>query len=153
MPCSSVPPSQVGADSAEPAGLPRHGPRWPVRLLVVDDDPRVLTAIRETIALEADLLIVGEAVSAVSALVVAAALRPCVALLDVLLPDDPSGLTLIRTMSRGPVCAVVAMSVRGDLRRSALAAGAAAFVEKSDDVELLLNSVRRAADRAHDRSE
>jgi DNA-binding NarL/FixJ family response regulator len=148
MTCSSVPVRQVGEDPLGPAGSPRHEPRLPLRLLVVDDDVRVLAAIRETIALEADLLIVGEAANAASAVVVATAVRPCVALLDTLLPDDRTGLTLVRTMSRS-VCAVVAMSVRGDLRRSALAAGATAFVEKSDDIDMLLNSVRRAARLAH----
>ena len=137
------------ADAATLRPMHTRGMRdRPIRLLVVDDDARVRAAIGRTIMMEADLVLVAAARDATSALAMAAASDPSVALLDVLLPDEASGLNLIRHLARNPRCAVVAMSVRGAVRTSALAAGALAFVEK-DDVDALLTQVRNAAVRGH----
>jgi DNA-binding NtrC family response regulator len=120
----------------------------PIRLLVVDDDVRVRAAIDQTIALESDLLVVADAADAATARIAADRADPSVALVDVLLPDDLTGLALVRGLSQRPGCAVVAMSVRGGLREPALAAGAVAFVEKGGDIDALLDAVR-AASRRH----
>ena len=116
-----------------------------IGLLVVDDDARVRTAIAHTVALEADLVIVAQADGASVALALAKRTEPRVALVDVLLPDVPTGLALVRSLDQRQGCAVVAMSVRGGLRRAALAAGAVAFVEKGSDVDAMLGAVRDAA--------
>jgi DNA-binding NarL/FixJ family response regulator len=122
-----------------------HGWGTPLRLLVVDNDVRVRAAIVQTVALEPDLLIVAEAADAKTALVLAGNAEPSVALVDVLLPDDVTGLALVASLKQRPGCAVVAMSVRGGLRAAALAAGAVAFVEKESDIDAILNTVRAAA--------
>ena len=116
-----------------------------IRVLVVDDDPRVRAAIAQTIALEDDLTLVAEAAGAVAALASSAQTDPAVALVDLLLPDRATGLTLVRNLCRRPGYAVVAMSVRSGLRQAALDAGAMEFVEKDGDVEAILRAVRRAA--------
>ncbi len=131
--------------SAASAGSVSYSPEQPIRLLVVDDDPRVLHAIAPTIALEPDLVIVAEAADAMTALAFAESTAPSVALIDVLLPDELGGLALVRSLARRPTCSVVAMSVRGGLRHAALAAGAIAFVEKSGDIDAVLDAVRAAA--------
>lgn len=115
-----------------------------VRLVVVDDDIRVRAAITQTIALEGDLLLVGDAADATGALALAERADPSVALVDVLLPDDATGLALVRSLTERRGCAVVAMSVRGGLREAAMAAGAVAFVEKGGDIDALLDAVRSA---------
>jgi CheY-like chemotaxis protein len=127
------------------AGSVSYRPAQPIRLLVVDDDPRVLHAITLTIALERDLVIVAAAADAITALAFAEGTAPSVALIDVLLPDELGGLALVRSLARRPNCRVVAMSVRGGLRHAALAAGAIAFVEKSGDIDAVLDAVRAAA--------
>jgi CheY-like chemotaxis protein len=141
-------PARVPAagDDAAPGstGLVCYGPGRPIRLLVADDDPRVRTAIAETIALEADLIMVAAAADAAVALALAGSAGPSVALVDVLLPDEATGLALIRSLVQRPGCAVVAMSVRGGLRRAALAAGAVAFVEKGSDIDAVLDAIRAA---------
>jgi DNA-binding NarL/FixJ family response regulator len=124
---------------------PLHGSEMPIRLLVVENDVRVRSAIVQTIALEPDLVMVAAAADAATALVLAGSADPSVALVDVLLPDDVTGLALLRSLSQRPGCAVVAMSVRGGLRAAALAAGAVAFVEKESDIDALLDKVRAAA--------
>jgi DNA-binding NtrC family response regulator len=116
-----------------------------IRLLVVDNDVRVRAAIVQTVALEADLLMVAEAADAMAALGLAGHADPSVALIDVLLPDDATGLGLVRSLNQRSGCAVVAMSVRGGLRAAALAAGAVAFVEKGSDIDALLDTIRAAA--------
>jgi DNA-binding NarL/FixJ family response regulator len=70
---------------------------------------------------------------------------PSVALVDVLLSDDRTGLALVRSLAQRPACAVIAMSVRSGLRHAALAAGAVAFVEKGGDIDALLDAIRAAA--------
>jgi CheY-like chemotaxis protein len=125
-------------------GVVPSGSDRPIRLLVVDDDPRVRAAIAQTIALEPDLMMVAEAADARTALALAECADPLVALVDVLLPDDVSGLALVASLNRRPGCAVVAMSVRGGVRAAALAAGAVAFVEKESDIDAILSTVRAA---------
>ena len=102
-------------------------------------------AIGQTIALESDLVIVAEAADATTARALADGADPSVALVDVLLPDDVTGLALVTSLNQRPGCAVVAMSVRGGVRARALAAGAVAFVEKGGDIDALLAAVRAAA--------
>jgi two-component system, NarL family, response regulator DesR len=115
-----------------------------IRLLVVDDDARVRTAIGQTVAFETDLVLVGEAKGCADALALAIATGPAVALVDVFLPDEETGLKTIRGLGRNPGCAVVAMSVRSTVRSAALAAGAISFIEKGD-IEAVLARVRAAA--------
>jgi len=116
-----------------------------IRLLVVDDDVRVRTAIGQTIALEDDIVIVAEAASAKAALALAKDAALSVALVDVLLPDAGTGLRLVRTLNHETGCAVVAISARGGLQDAALAAGAVAFLEKGGDIEGVLAAIRDAA--------
>jgi two-component system response regulator DesR len=114
-------------------------------VLLVEDDPRVRESLAHTIALEDDLVVVAEAAGADAALALAERTDPSVALVDVPLPDSTTGLALMRSLAQRPGCAVVAMSVRSGLRAAAGAAGSVAFVEKSDDIDALLNALRAAA--------
>jgi DNA-binding NtrC family response regulator len=145
MTCSRFPARPPAAADdfalAGSTGLVSSRPERPVRLLVADDDTRVRAAIGQTIALEAGLVMVASAADATAAL--ALATSPSVALVEVLLPDEATGLTLVRGLAQRPGCAVVAMSVRGGLRSAALAAGAVAFAEK-DGIDAVLNAVRAA---------
>ncbi len=137
----------VACDDAAPAGaeLISSGSDRPIGVLVADDDARVRAAIGQTIALEAGLVLVAAAADAVAALALAESVGPSVALVDVLIPDEATGLALIRSLGQRPSCAVVAMSVRGGLGDAALAAGAVAFVEKGSDIDAVLDAVRAAA--------
>ena len=111
-------------------------------MLFVEADPRVLAALTETCSREPDLLVVGTAGDAREARRVAALTRPAVVLLDVVVPDAVTGLSLLRDLSGRSRCPVVAMSIRGDLRDASLAAGAVGFVDKSDGVDAILHAVR-----------
>jgi len=86
-----------------------------------------------------------DAADAAQALALAERTRPSVALVDLLLPDSGTGLGLVRSLSRGSVCAVVTMSERGGLREPSLAAGAFAHIDKSGDIDAILNAVRASS--------
>ena len=148
MTCLRIPACAPFADddaASGSAGLVSYGSGRPIRLLVADDDARVRAAIGQTIALEAGLVVVAVAAGAVAAVALAERTGPAVALIDMLIPDEAAGVALVRSLAQRPGCAVVAMSVRGGLRRAALAAGAVAFVEKAGDIDAILDAVRAAA--------
>jgi DNA-binding NarL/FixJ family response regulator len=137
--CSPLSVDAIGAAEGSPDS------NGPIRVLVADDDARVRGAIGQTIALEADLVLVASAADAPAALAGAERTSPAVALLDVLLPDADSGLALVTSLAQRPGGAVVAMSIRSGLRSAALAAGAVSFVEKGGDIQAVLDALRAAA--------
>jgi DNA-binding NarL/FixJ family response regulator len=70
--------------------------------------------------------------------------RPALALVDLLLPDAATGAALITDL-RGLGVVPVALSVSGGLRERALAAGAAAFLEKDGAPDHVLAALLDAA--------
>jgi DNA-binding NarL/FixJ family response regulator len=116
----------------------------PLRVLIADDDPRVRRALRALLAGEPDLAVAGEAAAAGEVLARARALGPTVILLDLRLPRAADGLALLPALAEWPI---VVLSVRGGLRAAALAAGAAAFVEKGEAPEAVLAALRAAGER------
>lgn len=112
---------------------------------MVEDDPRVRECLARTITFEDDLVVVAVAADAVAALTLAVRTDPSVAIVDVLLPDSATGLALVRSLAQRPGCAVVAMSVRSGFRAAARAMGSVDFVEKSGDIDALLDALRAAA--------
>jgi DNA-binding NarL/FixJ family response regulator len=121
---------------------PRKAPK--LRVLIVDDDARVRRALRGLIACSADLTVVGEAGSTRSAKRLDLELLPDVVVLDLLLPQPPEGMQVLREL-RGRDRPVVAISGMGELGPQAMVAGAHAFLEKHGrDVDDLLDMIRAA---------
>jgi DNA-binding NarL/FixJ family response regulator len=102
-----------------------------LRVLVLDDDPRVGAAVRRLL----------EAAPGVTVVALGAAAD--VALVDVDLPDRRAATARIRGLAGG--VPVVALSLDGSARATALRAGAAAFVEKDGADDVLLTALHRAA--------
>ena len=114
------------------------------RVLVVDDDGRVRHALRALIASCQGLSLAGEASSAPDALQADEELVPDVVLLDLLLPSAQEGLDVLRHLvTRGRE--VIVLTIRIELRRAALDAGAAAFVEKGVSPDVVLDVLRAGA--------
>lgn len=122
-------------------------PTEPIRVLLVDADARVLAALRDSISAEPGLEVVGAVSGAAAALSCAVENAPVVALVDVVVQGDGSGLTLVHLLSQIPGCQVVAMSLRGGLLAASRVAGAVAFVVKGDEVETMLSAIREAPRR------
>ena len=119
-----------------------------VRVLVVDDDPRVRAGLAGVLAATPGLMVVASTGSATRALTVAARGLADVAIVDVLLPTLADGVQLVRSLSAD--VPVVAISLDGTSRTEALAAGAAAYLEKDGAVEDLLAAVLVAAEGPQD---
>jgi DNA-binding NarL/FixJ family response regulator len=60
------------------------------------------------------------------------------------MPRPEDGLRVLRLLARTGTHRVVAMSIRGELRDDAIAAGACAFVEKGLSSELLMATIAAA---------
>jgi DNA-binding NarL/FixJ family response regulator len=116
-----------------------------LRVLLVDDDARVRRALRGLIECAPDLTVVGEAGCTRSAMRLDLELGPDVVVLDLLLPQAPDGMDVLRQL-RGRDRPVVAISRRGELGPEAMATGAHAFLEKHGwDVDDLLDMIRAAS--------
>lgn len=116
-------------------------------LLIVDDQPSVLDALRQCFALEPDLLIVGKAADGEEALKLVKQLHPDIVLTDVKMPIM-DGLTATAAMlEAAPDTKIVVLSIYDNqaMRDQAFAAGASAFVGKHDTAEALLAAVRGVA--------
>ncbi len=118
----------------------------PISLILVDDQFAVRTSLRMRMALEADLVIVGEASDGATAIDQVRRLRPDVVLMDVRMPKV-DGIAAADTIHLGhPAATIVMLSLYDDpnTRKRALAAGATAFVSKQQPVEDLLAVIRQA---------
>jgi len=120
-----------------------------IRVLLVDDEPKVLRGLRMRLGLEADIWVVGEAADGATAVDLAGLLSPDVVLMDVNLPVV-DGITATRELAaRVPQAAVVILSLHDDQGTidRAFAAGAVAFVAKHQRDGDVLGAIRMAAER------
>ncbi|HEV3232566.1 MAG TPA: EAL domain-containing protein [Candidatus Dormibacteraeota bacterium] len=118
-----------------------------IRILVVDDDQDLGRALREVLASAEGFTPVGLATGVDEALALFDDLQPDIVLADVDMPEG-GGRRLAREVTlRDTGATVVAYSAHGDPRSLAdmMAAGAVAYLSKSDPVEALLEGLRRAA--------
>jgi DNA-binding NarL/FixJ family response regulator len=127
----------------------------PIRLLLVDCQPVVRRGLKMRLALEEDLVVVGEAGDATEAIFLARALRPDVVLMEVEMPGV-SGITATEKLrGTAPHSAVVIFTLRDDAatQERARAAGAAAFVAKHRTEGALLATIRGVATERRERSD
>jgi DNA-binding NarL/FixJ family response regulator len=113
-----------------------------VRILIVEDDPRVRAALLQTLGSNSDLSVLA-AGSGQDAVALLASKRVDVVLLDIGLPAERDGIDLIHRLA--PSTPVVAVSINGAARDTALGAGAHSYHEKDGDVDRLLGALRAAA--------
>lgn len=120
-----------------------------ITMLLVDDQPSVLQALRECFALEPNLQIVGEALDGEIALALAQKLHPDVMVTDVKMPNM-DGITATEAMRElVPDTKVVILTVHDNkaTRVQAFAAGAVAFIAKHEPAEALLEAIYGAVGR------
>ena len=123
------------------------GPVNLIRVFLLDDHEVVRRGLRDLLATEADIEVIGEAGSAVAALARIPALRPDVAVLDVRLPDG-DGVSVCREVrSTVPATACLMLTSYGDDQAllGAIMAGAAGYVLKQTCGVDLVNAVRTVA--------
>lgn len=114
-----------------------------VKLLLVDDHPLMRQGVRQEVARQAHLTLVGEASTGAQALKLAGELTPDLALMDVHLPDL-NGLEVTRRLLKVlPAVKVLIFSSDADraLVDEAIEAGACGFLWKSSALEELTRAI------------
>ena len=112
-----------------------------MRVLLADDEVRVRYALRVLLRQQPGVELAGEAVRAGDLLDALAVVRADVVLLDWELPGSGGPQLMAAMQSICPRVAVIALSGRPEVRREVLAAGADAFVCKSDPPDRLLSAL------------
>jgi DNA-binding NarL/FixJ family response regulator len=113
---------------------PDAEPRRPIRLLLVDDSPKVLAALLWVFADEPDLVIAATALTAEEALEAARRTRPDVVLMDVRMPGM-GGLAAVPYFKRqehAPLVILLTLLEDVALHREAELAGADALLVKTE---------------------
>src|SRR6478736_5065273 len=128
-------------------GAPGSGARLSARVLVVDDEPQILRALRTS--LHGAGYEVETAETAEGALAALAANPPDAVVLDLVLPDG-SGTAVCRELRTWSSAPVIVLSVVGDEAEkvAALDAGADDYVTKPFGIDELLARLRAALRRA-----
>jgi DNA-binding NarL/FixJ family response regulator len=118
-----------------------------IKLLLVDDDPNVLSGLRMRLELEADMTIVGDAKDGEAAIALAQHLHPDIVVMDVRMPGM-GGLAAARELHTcAPEAGVIILSIHDDAftRATARANGVCGFVGKHQSVDSLVAAIRDAA--------
>jgi two-component system, NarL family, response regulator DevR len=118
-----------------------------IKVFLLDDHEIVRRGVKDMLEAEPDIVVVGEAGTAESALARIPALRPDVAVLDVRLPDG-DGVSVCREIrSRMPQVACLMLTSFGDDEAlfDAIMAGAAGYVLKQIRGTDLIGAVRTVA--------
>jgi len=119
-----------------------------MRILLADDQPRIRFALRALLVQQPGLAVVGEAADAAELLALARECCPDLVLLGWGLRGLPAAELVPALQSVCPHAYLIALSSRLEVRRTALAAGADAFVSKMDPPGQLLRAVANCQHQA-----
>jgi two-component system, NarL family, response regulator LiaR len=120
-----------------------------IRVLLIDDHPVVRAGLRALLETEPDLELVGEAGDGTSGISLAGRLRPTVVLTDLLLPDMDGVAVTQSIRAQLPDTQVVILTSVSEEDASvvrAVRAGAIGYVLKNAETELVVSTIRSAAE-------
>jgi EAL domain-containing protein (putative c-di-GMP-specific phosphodiesterase class I)/CheY-like chemotaxis protein len=123
----------------------RSSTRYPIRVLVADDEPALRSALSELLAHEDGVILIGTAADADEAIEVADNHQPDVALVDVKMPAGGGEKAARGIVRVSPGTRVIALSAFED-RPTVLAmlrAGAVGYLVKGTGAEEIVNSIER----------
>jgi DNA-binding NarL/FixJ family response regulator len=117
-----------------------------IRVLIVDDHAMVRRGMRDFLDLHDDLEVVGEAADGHGALEAAAALRPDVVVMDLMMPGMDGIAATTELKARHPAIEVIAITsyVEEDRITAAIEAGATGFLLKDAEADDLAGAIRAA---------
>ena len=112
-------------------------------ILVVDDHPKIRTAVRMLLADYQDLEVIGEACNGQQAVILTEVCHPDVVVMDISMPKM-NGITATGMIKRHwPATIVIGLSVSNDpyLKKAVLQAGASTFIPKQEAGEQLYPAI------------
>ena len=121
------------------------------RVFLVDDHELVRRGLRDLVSAETDIIVVGEAATGEEALQRIPATKPDVAVLDVRLGNDPSGITgvevcrEVRSSHPEVACVMLTSYADDEALFASIMAGAAGYVLKQIRGLDLVDAIRRVA--------
>lgn len=117
------------------------------RVAICDDAPTIRRALKMTLGLHEHIEVVAEADDGIGAIEIARTARPDVMLIDVSMPVLDGIEATPRVLEASPETTVVVMSAMQspEIKARALAAGAAAFLEKGSRVTEIVRQVVESA--------
>jgi DNA-binding NarL/FixJ family response regulator len=118
----------------------------PIRILVVDDSPRIRRGLIGLLELAEDMAVIAEAADAEQALSLVHRHAPDVVLLDLVMPGMGGLEGIRRIRAEYPPIVVIAVTAMPGGREMAALAGAHAVVTKDADPQTLLATVRSLAE-------
>lgn len=122
-----------------------------VKVLIVDDLPRVREGLRTVLELEEDLEIAGEAADGCEAITLARRLRPDIVLMDLEMPELDGIEATRRIKQHDPAAGIIVLTIHSDshFMERADAAGADAFIEKGSSIRELIEAIRSVWQKAN----
>jgi DNA-binding NarL/FixJ family response regulator len=117
----------------------------PVRVALADDHPLLRSGLRQALAAEPDVVVIGEAATSEEALALGLSPECDVLVLDLAMPGA-GGLSVIRVLhERRPALRVIVLSAQRDaaIARAALRAGAGGYLTKDASGAQILEAIRR----------
>ncbi len=115
-----------------------------IRVVVVDDEEMIRSAIVSLLSLEDDLEVVGEAANGADGLDLVQQHRPDVVLLDLEMPPT-DGIEVAEQVEAPTRTVLMTRHARPGVLRRAMAAGISGFVPKSSPVSALAQVIREVA--------
>jgi DNA-binding NarL/FixJ family response regulator len=117
----------------------------PCRIILIDDHPIMRHGLAQLIRMEPGLDVCGEAGSAAEGLAAVGRHKPCIAIVDITLPDK-SGLELVKDIhAMHPETQTIVLSMHDEslYAERALRAGARGYLMKETAAENLIQAIQR----------
>jgi DNA-binding NarL/FixJ family response regulator len=117
-----------------------------IKIFIVDDHPIIRQGLKELIDQESDLQVCGEADNVMDAVRMIKTLSPDVAIVDISLNKDMSGLDLLKELkTKHPSLLTLVLSMHDEtvFAERVLKAGARGYVMKEEATEKVLVAIRR----------
>jgi DNA-binding NarL/FixJ family response regulator len=116
----------------------------PIRVLLADDHPLVRAGLRATVAVNPDIVLVGEAITGDEARRLSDDLHPDVLVLDLSMPGPPTLETVVYIRTHWPAIQIVILTAHNAVihARELVAHGVTGYVLKDDPLDAVVRAIR-----------